>query len=165
MPYTVSSLFPMGLFDYNDLATATTPLSIVGAAAAVDVPNDGAGPFTNIQWPPRGVTRVWDGTDFRFDELSLGDTMELRFDADLITTTQNTEIEVEWVLAIGGTSYTLPLLTGRNFKVTGTYHLTRFQGLYIGDANTRDNKGRLKISADKNCSLVVHGWYCKVHRR
>ena len=35
--------------DYNDLATSTTPISLT-ANTWTDIPNDGAGPYTNLNF-------------------------------------------------------------------------------------------------------------------
>ena len=42
-----SSVKNHGFFDYNDLATATTPISVTGGAGFTYLTNDALGTFTN----------------------------------------------------------------------------------------------------------------------
>lgn len=154
-----------GFFDYNDLATHTTPLTVTGGAGFIDIPNDMLGENTSISYPPNGVTKVWDGSSFDWSELKLGDQVGIRIDLELTTTSVNTEIEIDLFLGTGGGAYQLPFVTAQNFKSTGTYHLNNFDMIYMGYANTLDNGGILKISSDKTCTLVVNGWYTPVFLR
>lgn len=156
-----------GFFDYNDSLTSTTPISVTGGAGFVDITNDGAGTFTNKTYAPLGVTDVWDGTLNTFDwsELSLGDMVDIRIDLLITTTSVNTSIEVDLFLGDGAGLYQLPFITSTNLKDTGTYGKIVYNGIYMGDTNTLNNGGVFKVSADKDCSVVVNGWYCKIVKR
>jgi len=153
-----------GFFDYNDLATTGTPLSVTVANSPLSLPNDGAGAATNKLFPPVGVTDVWlVGTDvFDWSQLKLGDQVDIRLDLDIITTSTNTDIHVDLHLGTGAGSYIIPFVTDVTFKTTGTHPVNRWNGIYMGDTNTLNNGGQFKISTDKNCSVVVNGWYVKV---
>ena len=50
----------VGILDYNDVATQTTPIEVTGGAGFVDLTNDEQGSSTNKLYPPLGVTDVWD---------------------------------------------------------------------------------------------------------
>ena len=67
----------VGFLDYNDLATHTTPITLV---ANVDkkLTNDTLGAFTNILYSPFGVNSIWNSStnSYDFTELSLGDTID-----------------------------------------------------------------------------------------
>lgn len=162
-----ANVFSGGFFDYNDLATATTPIVVTGGAGFVPLTNDGDGANTQLSYKPSGMTKVWDvATDmFDWSELSLGDMVEIRLDAEITTLSQNTEIELDLFLGDGAGAYQLPWITGQNFKSTGTYDLIRFNGIYMGDANTLDNGGQFMISSDKTLNMKVNGWYCVVTKR
>lgn len=159
--------FHGGIFDYNDLASASSPIVVTVAGSPVILTNDGLGPNTNKQHLPIGVTDVWDAINDVFDwsQLKLGDMVDIRLDIAVITTSVNTEVEVDLHLGTGAGSYTIPFITDTNFKTTGTHPLNRFNGIYIGDANTLDNGGVFKISTDKDCTVIVNGWYCKIISR
>lgn len=156
-----------GLFDYNDAATAGTPIVVTSASSPVLLTNDELGAFTNKLFPPAGVTDVWlAGTDvFDWSQLKLGDMIDIRLDIDVITSSTNTEIFVELHLGTGGNAYTIRWVNEVNFKSSGTHKIVRYNGIYLGDLNTINNGGQFKISTDKDCTVVVNGWYVKVLKR
>ncbi len=165
--FSRASASEAGWFDYNDSATATTPITITGGAGFIDLTNDGLGAFTNKNYPPLGVTDVYDVDNDRFDfsQFKLGDMIDIRLDLEVTTTSTNTEVNVYLLLADGGSSYTIPFTTEQNYKNSGTYNINRFNGVYMGDANTLDNFGKFQMSSDKTCTVVVRGWYCKITRK
>ena len=152
-----------GLVDYNDLATDTTPINIVGGAAPVAIPNDGAGAFTNKSFLPVGVTDVWNASTGLFDwaELKLGDMVDLRLDVEVTTTSPNQEVEISLELAVGGAPYTVPFVR-QQFKNAGPQTINRYNGIYLGDTNTLANPARFRIESDAAATLKVNGWYCKI---
>ena len=153
----------IGLFDYNDLATQTTPINIPSGLVNVDIPNDGQGPFTNKNFAPFGVTDIWDADAGLFDwsQLKLGDMVDMRLDLSVTTTSPNQTIIVELVLAIGGFEYAIPFVQA-NVKTTGTYPVNRYNGVYMGDNNTLLNGADFRIRSDAAATMVVNGWYCRV---
>ena len=159
--------FAGGLFDYNDVATTTTPIVVTAVGGAVVLTNDAAGAFTNKLFPPVGIDDVWNDSTNVFDwsELSLGSMVDIRIDVDVITTSVNTEIKIDLHLGTGGSAYAIPWILETNFKATGTHKLNRYNGIYMGDTNTLNNGGQFMISTDKDCTAVVNGWYCKVIKR
>ena len=156
-----------GFFDYNDVTTTGTPINVTGGGGFVNLTNDEAGAFTNKSYPPFGVTDVWDATGNVFDwsELTLGDTVDIRLDIDVIVASVNTEIDIDLQLGTGGGLYTIPFITNQNYKATGTKKVNRWNSIYMGDLNTRDNGGVFRIQSDKTCTVVVNGWYCRIIRR
>jgi hypothetical protein len=155
-----------GLLDYNDLGTTASPIAVSADTATV-LTNDELGAFTNKSYLPVGVTDVWvAGSDtFDWSELKLGDMIDIRLDIDVITTSVNTELKVDLVLAIGGFSYPIPWVLETNYKTTGTHKINVYNGVYIGDTNTLDNGARFEITSDSACTVVVNGWYVKIIAR
>lgn len=153
----------IGLIDYNDLATQTTPINIPSGLVNVDIPNDGLGSFTNKNFRPKGVSEVWDVGNNVFDwsDLSLGDMVDIRLDLSVTTTSPNQTVIVELVLAIGGFEYAIPFVQA-NVKTTGTYPVNRYNGVYMGDENTLFNGAKFRIRSDAAATMVVNGWYCKL---
>lgn len=154
-----------GWMDYNDLVTATTPLSIPATMVYTDLTNDGAGPFTNLVHAPPGVTSLWNTTtnSLDFSELSIGDSIDIRLDLTITTTEKNQEVATRVLLANGGSSYDIPL-NDNIYKNEDEYHLVKYMGLYIGDINTRDNPAKLQIATDELLDVVVNGIYIRVLR-
>lgn len=157
----------IGFFDYNDLATATTPISVTGGGGYVDLTNDGNGPFTNDTYKPTTMTTIYDTTldTFDFSELSLGDEVTIRLDINVTTLSVNTEFDVRLLLADGGSSYGIQWINFTNLKSTGTYKFVELNKIYMGDANTLDNGAKFQIQSDNTCEVEVLGWFVSVHRR
>lgn len=154
----------IGYFDYNDLATVSTPLVVTAVGSPIVIPNDAAGPQTYRADAPTGITDVWDeiADSFDWSELKAGDMVDIRLDLRVITVSVNTEVKVDLHLGDGAGIYTIPFVTETNFKTTGSHPINRYNGIYLANANTIDNGGQFKISTDKDCTVIVIGWYCKL---
>ena len=155
-----------GFFDYNDLATATTPIAHNGSEGFKDLTNDGAGAQTNIAHVPTGVTGLWNTTlnQMDFTDLGVGDMIDIRVDVTLITTQPNQLTEIQLLAGIGGFSYTVPLVSA-SYKSAQTRQETSYRGIYIGDSNTLDNAAKIQIDSDSPLTVIVNGWYFKITRR
>jgi len=155
-----------GFFDYNDAATSTTPINVVGGGGFVKLTNDEAGPFTNKAYAPAGVTDVWDAVanEFDFTQLKLGDMVDFRLDLTVTTTSPNQDVDVRLFLGVGAGEYSIPFVL-TNIKSTGTVNLNRYNGIYMGDTNSLNNPGEFRIQSDSNATVVVNGWYVKIIKR
>lgn len=159
-----SSPLRVGYFDYNDLATQSTPLSLV-ANVYKKLTNDTLGPNTNRLYPPAGVTDVWTGgatNQFTWAQLRRHDLIDLRVDLSFTSTMANQTCEVAMDLAIGsGGPYSLTFQYNE-FKSAGTYPIVLSTGIYMGDLNTLNFPAEFKVRSDATGTLKVNGWYCKV---
>ena len=156
-----------GVYDYNDAATAVTPIA-VAPATWVALPNDELGPFTNKTYAHPDVPDVWDSSAgaFDFTSLVLGDTVDIRLDIDLTTTSQNQEFSVSlFVDDGGGGEYEIPFVVEAQYKTAGTRKIEAFNGIYMGDATTLNGASRFRVQSDSSCSVVVNGWYCRAMKR
>lgn len=166
-PFAVSDWVLQGLYDYNDLATQTTPISIVGGGGFVNITNDGAGPFTNLDNAIPGIANIWDTTnqEFDFSGLSLGDMVHLRVDFTVTTTANNQEGELRLLAGIGSASeFPLSILQNQ-IKSIGTYQLAATTFLYIGSNDIKNNPAKLQMQSPDNASVVVNGWAVNVQPR
>ena len=161
--FTELYLKKYGFVDYNDLATATTPITITGGGGFVYLTNDELGAFTNKSYPPGGVTDVWDSSTnaFDFSELNLGSKMDYRLDVTITTTAANQEVDLQIELAIGAGVYSLSVAQ-RQYKTAGTYPAVVSNFVYMGDSNTMDNPAKFKISSGNNATVIVNGWACAI---
>ena len=150
----------IGFADYNDSGVSTNLV----AGVPLTLTNDEAGSFTNKTYLPTGVTDVWDtGTGlFDWSELKLGDMVDIRIDLFLTTTSVNTSVNVDLNLGTGAGSYVIPFVTDNDYKAAGSHEIIVYNGIYMGDANTLDNGGYFTMTSDKNASIIVNGWYCKI---
>ena len=158
----------IGFFDYADLATQTTPISVVGGSSVGDLwtylPNDALGANTNKTYRPAGVNDVWDAATGKFDweDLILGDMVDLRLDVTITTTSANQSIALFLEMATdSGTPYNIPFAQGI-VKTAGTNIVNQYNGVYMGSSSTLNNRARFKVSSDANATVTVNGWYCKV---
>lgn len=156
----------MGVWDYNDLATASTPIALSGTKAAMT--NDGLGSFTNTTFALSDLAPMWNTSTNRFDftPLSLGDTVDVRYDFTVTTTAVNTVINTYLRLAEGHANQ-YDLLVGQDYyKAAGTYNFTSLTSVYMGDAATKGNPGLIMMTSDAGSATVkVNGWYTRVLSR
>lgn len=154
-----------GFFDYNDSATATTPINVPNNGTFVYLTNDGLGAFTNKNYPPSGITDVWNATTntFDFSQLPLGSKMDYRLDLEITTNSNNQEVNVVLELGIGGFNYDLSVAE-RSYKTPKTHKLVVSNFAYMGDLNTRDNGAKFKVSSDGVVTVKVNGWACYIHK-
>lgn len=153
-----------GYADYNDSATAVTPIT-VPANTWVVLTNDGLGPFSRSTLQNKvGVSTIWDGfSQFDWSELSIDDEVEIRVDADVTTSGANADVEIKLFLGVGASEYSVPIDKG-TFKAAGTNKMGDWQGIYLGDANTKDNPAELRIFSDVAATVVNNGFYAHVSR-
>lgn len=155
----------IGWADYNDAETAVTPIQVL-AGVPKQITNDTLGPQTSRAFLPSGVTDIWDpvADQFDFSELRNGDLVDIRFDAEITTTTPNQLFRLAFVGGIGGFQYEVVMSSGVA-KNTGLVPVSRFNSVYIGDDNTRLNPAELRLTSDADATVVVKGWYCKILMR
>jgi len=158
-----------GWYDYSDLATASTPISITGGGGYIALTNDGAGAYTSTTYKPTNDGDIWDvATDkFDFTDLAVGDRVSLRASFLLTTTSVNTEVDVILDMAQGDAiNYTLQALDHNNHKTTVTDDpMTVSIDFYMGNAETVANPAQIKIQSDLTCTVKVVGWYIQVQKR
>lgn len=161
----IPNILSGGFFDYNDSGTTITPITIVSGITKLT--NDGLGVFTRKEFAPQGVTDVWDVStnQFDFSELNIGDMVDIRVDLDVTTNSPNQTLVILLKLGIGGFQYYLHMGSNNQYKNAGTHVLHAYHGIYMGDANTRDNSAEIEIESDDSGSVVVNGWYIKILRR
>lgn len=155
-----------GLYDYNDLATQTTPISVTGGAGWVLLTNDTLGPQTSTDWILKSVPAIWTGgttNQFDFSGVDLGASVDLRIDISVTTTTPNTACGITMFFGVGDpNTYSIPMVSDRVFKAAGTYQISEYNSFYIGNDLTKSNPAEIKIKADNNITVKVNGWYLRV---
>lgn len=159
--------FSGGWADYADTATTGTPINVTAVPAVLT--NNGLGVDTNTTYLPvggNGITQLWDTSSngFDFSDLNVGDMIDIRMDISVVIASTNTVVDVNLHMGAGGL-IVVPFISDLNFKATGTFEVIRYNGIYIGSTDVRDNLAQLKINADKSCTCTVHGWYIKAIRR
>ena len=146
-----------GSANYQDTLTAGSP--VVGIAGVpYALPNNAGGAQVYDDLPPT-VTPLWiPGTSsFDFSSLNPIDIVRVRVDAEVTTTVANQEVEVYLELGIGGFTYQISLSSLAR-KVAGAVQISEYTMLYMGDANTIDNAGQVKVVSASATTAIVRGW-------
>jgi len=160
------ALSSVGFFDYADLATQTTPLSFV-TNVPKKLTNDGLGATTNKNFPPYGVTSIWNTVDnsCNFSQLSNGDEVGVRIDIAVTTTSANQIVRGYLKMGVGTASeYDLQFFS-ENIKTAGTQNLTFYTKVYIGSDTIRNAPADFYLVSDGNGSIRINGWYFSITRR
>lgn len=154
--------------DYNDLGTDSSPVSI-SANTWTDIPNDGAGPFTNLLFLPPGITTLLDTSTGYLDlsQLSLGDSVLIRNDFEVTPNGNRANLNFRYELGGGAGTYTLDYFVGRLDSGAGIpYRYNLYTHLiYLGDNNTRLNPIKLQLNLSKNGTFVNNGTAIQILRK
>jgi len=152
-----------GWANYNDLATQTTLVNIVGGAPAVKVPNDALGGFTFEDFLPAGVSTLYNATTQQIDmtDFNVGDMLSLRFDLEVTTSSNSQEVEISAVFAIGSPSEFTTVLAQGSKKLAGNVGFFRDVSFAAFNADFKDFPAELRISSGNDCTLKVNGYFMR----
>lgn len=149
-----------------DVANTLSALSFTGTP--IKITNNGAGTNTNLDYGLRGITNLLDTSDsfLKFDNLSLGDKVDVRCDLTVTTTTANQTVDVYLDVALGtATNYKI-YLCRRTFKTAGTYPINDISNwLYLGNTDTRDYDTAIMFHSDANATVLNNGVAISVTKR
>ena len=147
----------IGFIDYNDDSGSFT----ISANTWTDLPNNGAGAYTNKTYAPDGITELMDSNTGYIDptQTTLGDVLLVRNDFTVNPSTNNALLEFRYSLGGGAGAYTLPTIIGRLDSGSGTpYRFTlRADKIYMGDDNTRLNPIKLQVRLSANATVTNAG--------
>lgn len=155
----------IGYADYNDAASATTPINLV-ANQPLYLTNDSLGSNT-VSRLQDGIVgaELWSSVDNKFKwgsaGLQIDDMIDIRLDIEITTTAANQEYKVVLEMNTDGASYDIPFASGI-VKTAGARDINRYNGVYMGDTATLNGNARFRIETDASATLVVRGWYVKV---
>ena len=156
----------VGSFHYSDEATQTVPLTIVA-----DVPkkltNDTLGDYTVTSNAPYGVSSVWNSVDneLDFSEMTIGDLLTLRVDAEITTGSANQTLKCYVKLGVGSASEFDLLLSQGQVKAAGAYPFVSEVSLDLAYQNIIDNPGEIYVLSDGGATIKINGWYIEILRK
>jgi len=158
----------LGYFDYNDLATQTTPISVPSNTQTL-LTNDTLGANTDETQPPFGVTSVWTaGTSnfFDFSELSIGDTVDVRVHLKTTTSANYQRYHIDLKAGIGSASEFENRIFSTYVNTPAVDEQSFVTTFYVGNADIRDYPAQLFITSVGNTATVeVVGWFVRVFRK
>ena len=153
-----------GFLDYNDNSGDVTLVSDTWT----DVPNNGAGAFTNKTYKPTTVNEVLDDSTgyLDFSELTLGSQLLIRNDFTVTPNTNNCLLEVRYLLGQGAGEYALKFWSERLDSGSGIgYQRVISFPIYMGDTNTQGGVGKLQVKLSTTGSINNAGSYIKIDLR
>lgn len=115
---------------------------------------------------PLGVTSIWNSatSQFDFSQLDVGDMVDIRVDGSMTNSGFNESFNLNLVAAIGSAGeYTLPFASG-NRLFSGTAAVSRYNGVFIGSEEMRDNPAELRILTTDDASGFLIDIYVKILR-
>ena len=152
----------IGVYNYDD--GQTTVINIAAPNTFYNITNADSG-GQSLKYPVNGIAEIYNTTTqaFDFSLLANGDTVEIRFDALLTSTSVNQDFDIFLYLADDtGTPIPVPYVVKQSFKTAGTYQVIRYSGSFMGSDLVRLNEARFKVRSSDAGSLTVNGWYVKV---
>ena len=154
-----------GVYNYNDDVTATTPINLINGSW-VHVTNDGIGTNTFLGGAFSDITpyNIVTG-NFEFSELELFDSIDIRLDTIITTSSANEFVEARIMLSLG--SLDIPLtFVSETFKSAGTYPLFGSIKVVLYTELVRAVDARIECLTDGGSStLEVNGWSMQVNKR
>jgi len=157
-------LYTFGVEDYADAATTSSPIALT-SGAKTKLTNDSLGTNTNVAYRAPGKGAIWDASANQFDfvaaGLSLGDTVDIRFDLTINSSAANDAFRLIATPGFGASPYDL-VLDYVEYKAAGAYEWIVQASIYMGNSNTLDNPMEVYVKADSaSDTVVVNGWYVR----
>ena len=154
-----ASVNSFGWQDFQDTATAVSPISLVAAGTWYDLTNNANGALTDTTYkvPQHGV--IWNaGTNtLDFSTLRVGDVV--RFRTDISFTTSGANHEVSTRLAFGpGYVFNIPF-DSQDIKSASTKRRIRYWAFTIKNDDTRLNPAKFQARSDATGDTMTVGGF------
>jgi len=154
-----------GTYDYQDTATAITPIVLL-IDTWTDLTNNGLGVNTSVVNGLTGVNIYNPLTGlFDFSGLEIGDFVNMRVDVYPVLSTNNNVVNLELLGGIGGTQFSIPIVSDKYYKTSGTKRVTIYTGVEMKSTSTLINPAKLRIKCDAAATCIVNGWLIKVDKK
>lgn len=152
----------MGWRDWADTTTAGTPIT-VAPSTWVNLTNDGAGTYTNTAHGLPGTNFDWSVASqvLNFTQYQVGDTVDLRVDANITTTGANQIVKWRLYFNAGGSPFSLESAE-QLYKTSGAKHVVQMFSFYLGSDDVKDSTTRIQVWSDSDATLVVNGFFIRV---
>jgi hypothetical protein len=158
----------VGHFHFSDLETQITPLAVLRGVPK-KLTNDALGAYTELDYAPYGVSAgFWNTTNNQFDfsNLTLGDSLLVRTDLHIITTSANQTFTIYLKLGIGTASEYDLLIDRFNVKTIITdLHVIKDVSFSIDNDDWNNAPAEVYILSDDDATIKVNGWYVPIIRK
>lgn len=151
-----------GWQDYQDTATASSPIALTNAGEWYDLTNDGLGPLSSTVAKYPGHSEIYNTSTnlLSFSDLSLLDKINIRFDVEFTTAGPNHRV---WVRVVFGPSFVFSLPLGKETHKTAVSgeegRMFGAQPFYMYTNETLSNPAKFQAMSDSTGdTVVVNGW-------
>jgi hypothetical protein len=156
-----------GYYDYNDLATHTTPISIPSTGVYTKLTCDGLGEYSVTDQRPTGMGELWNTTtnQLDFSELNIGDRILIRIDVLVDAAGANSEVKGRILCGIGsGFEYPISF-SDCLYKTSGEHQIVQTHYFHITSEIMRDYPAEIQLSSDTDIDVTVNGWAIDINKR
>lgn len=144
----------VGSFHYVDLATQTTPLTVLSGVEK-KITNDILDPKTNVLNAPYGIVRMWDETTNQIDftQTVIGDLITITPTIEITTTAANQDFQIYIKLGVGSsTPSTIQVYRG-SVKTVGSIIVSPARDFSMDISDNVDFPAEIYILSDANCTV------------
>jgi hypothetical protein len=158
----------LGYFDYADLATQTTPITVASGVQTL-LTNDTLGDGTDVTQPPYGVTSVWDaGTNsFDFSQLTVGDSIDVNIGIELSGISFSDNVRIFFIVAQGSASESERTVffqdLSASYSSNGNVSFTTT--LAIENEDFINYPTQIFIENQSGFNVKVNGWLVRIFRK
>lgn len=152
--------YDFGWQNFQDTATATTPINLVSANTWYDLTNNAAGPLTSTAYKVPGHGAIWNSTNntLDFSSLAVGDVIRFRF--DVLVTSGGANQNFFARLAFGPSFGFSNVFSRTAFKsATTDGQIFRYVSFAMLTSDTQSNPAKFQMQSDAAGNTVkVNGW-------
>lgn len=156
----------VGSFHYVDLATQTTPLTVV-INVEKKITNDTADTTTNVLNAPYGITTMWNTTNNQLDftQTAVGDLVTIIPAIEVTTTIANQNVKIYIKLGIGSSNPTTKQVFNTPIKAIGSVIINPTSDFVIDTLDIKDYPAEIFILSDEAATVESGALDIKVVRK
>ena len=156
----------VGSFHYVDLATITTPLTVL-ATVEKKITNDTASTETNVLNAPYGISTMWDATNNQLDftQCAIGDLVTVIPAIEITTTATNQTFQIYIKMGIGSATPTTKQVYNGALATIGTIIINPTRDFTIDTLDNKDYPAEIYILSSANATVKSGELDIKVVRK
>jgi len=156
----------VGSFHYVDLATQTTPLTVV-INVEKKITNDTADTTTNVLNAPYGISTMWDvaNNQLDFTQTAVGDLVTIIPAIEVTTTIANQNVNIYIKLGIGSSNPTTKQVFNSPIKAIGSVIINPTSDFVIDTLDIKDYPAEIFILSDEAATVESGALDIKVVRK
>lgn len=151
---TPPSLTSVGSFHYVDLATITTPLTVL-AGVEKKITNDTLSSETNVLNAPYGISSMWDSVNNQLDftQCAIGDLVTVIPAIEITTSATNQTFQIYIKMGIGSATPTTKQVYNGALAVIGSIIVNPTRDFTIDTLDNKDYPAEIYILSSANATV------------